>query len=181
MSIFGKTPQRDGKTPQRDGKRASEPERPRDAPGQEAEGPQSRSRTAAATPGQGRSVLGSGCRLDGEVGGSGSLECRGRIEGEVSLDGDVHIGEGGEVKARVSARRVTVSGRLEGDALGREKVEVGSTGTMQGDIRAPSVSFAEGAFFEGNVEMRSVDEGPEADSGDGPPTADEEEGRGDER
>lgn len=161
MSIFDKTQGPDRKP-------TSEPERPRQAPRQEADKPRARAGGAPPRPGQGRSVLGSGCRLEGKVAGSGSLECRGRLEGEVSLDGDVVIGEGGDVKARVSARRVTVSGSLEGDALGREKVEVGSTGKMQGDIRSPSVSFAEGAFFEGNVEMRSVEEEPEGDSGDAP-------------
>jgi cytoskeletal protein CcmA (bactofilin family) len=103
-----------------------------------------------------RSYLGPGCVFEGEIRGSGSLECHGVIEGSIELDGDVVVGERGTAKARIAGRRVVVDGTLEGDAIGVERVEVGATGQVLGDIRAQSVSFAEGAVFEGNVEMRSA-------------------------
>ena len=108
-----------------------------------------------------RSYLGPGCAFEGEIRGSGSLECHGKIQGSIELDGDVVIGERGAAKARVSGRKVVVDGILEGNALGGERVEVGETGQVLGDIRAQSVSFAEGAVFEGNVEMRSAKSGGE--------------------
>ena len=102
-----------------------------------------------------RSYLGPGCTFEGEIGGRGSIECHGAITGLIVLDGDVVIGERGIAKANLTGGRVVVEGRLEGDATGGDKVEVGPNGIVTGDIRAPSVAFAEGAVFEGNVEMRS--------------------------
>jgi len=103
-----------------------------------------------------RSYLGPGCVFEGEIRGKGSLECHGKVQGSIDLDGDVVIGERGAAKATIGGRKVVVDGILEGNAVGTERVEVGATGQVLGDIRAQSVSFAEGAVFEGNVEMRSA-------------------------
>ena len=112
----------------------------------------------------GRSYLGPGCTFEGEIQGRGSLECHGTITGSVTLDGEILIGERGNARAQLSGGKIVVDGILEGDAVGAERVEVGATGQVCGDIRAPSVSFDEGAVFEGNVEMRSAKVGMERSS-----------------
>ena len=111
---------------------------------------------AAPTPVVVRSYLGPGCVFEGEFIGQGSLECHGLVDGRVEIDGEIVVGERGRVRADLAAVTVMIQGRLEGNATGTEKVEVGETGHVQGDVRAPAVAFAEGAFFEGSVEMRSV-------------------------
>lgn len=103
-----------------------------------------------------RSYLGPGCVFEGEIRGTGSLECHGTVDGTIELDGDIVVGERGTARAILRGRRVVIEGVLQGDACGAARVEVGATGQVTGDIRAPSVSFAEGAVFEGNVEMRSL-------------------------
>ena len=105
-----------------------------------------------------KSFLGPRCRLKGEFAGDGSLECVGRFDGTVDISGDVIVGHGGRVKAELRARRINIEGSLKGNATASEKVEVGSAGHVEGDVRAPAVQFAEGAFFEGNVEMRRARE-----------------------
>ncbi len=105
-----------------------------------------------------RSYLGPGCVFEGDIRGSGSLECHGTVTGTVTLDGEVVIGERGRAKATLCGERIVIDGFLDGDASGMQKVEVGATGQVTGDIRAPSVAFAEGAVFEGNVEMRVTKE-----------------------
>ena len=101
-----------------------------------------------------RSFLGEGCEFNGDLSGEGSFECRGKFKGTIDIEEDVVIGQGGVATAQLKAHRITIEGRLEGNATGGEKVEVGATGHVEGDVRAPAVQFAEGAFFEGNVEMR---------------------------
>ncbi len=136
-----------------------------------------RSAPAPADATTGRSYLGAGCELTGEFTGAGSFECSGSFDGTIDISGDVVIGHGGTVKAQIKARRISIDGRLQGDATGTEKVEVGASGHVEGDVRAPAVQFAEGAFFEGNVEMRrpeGADEQGEStsdDDGDREPSA----------
>ena len=128
---------------------------------------------SAPAPADGRSYLGAGCELIGDFTGEGSFECGGSFDGAIDISGDVVIGHGGTANAQLKARRISINGRLHGDATGTEKVEVGASGHVEGDVRAPAVQFAEGAFFEGNVEMRRA-EGAEEESdsaGDDEPAA----------
>jgi cytoskeletal protein CcmA (bactofilin family) len=106
--------------------------------------------------GASRSYLGPGCVLDGEISGKGSLECHGSVTGRIELDGDIVIGQRGNAKADLHGSKVIVEGVLVGNAHGSDRVEVGAAGQVTGDIRAPRVSFGEGAIFEGNVEMRTT-------------------------
>ncbi len=115
-------------------------------------------RAAAGT----RSFLGAGCVLEGDFNGDGSFECSGDFEGAIDISGDLVIGRSGNARADLKARRISIEGRLLGNATGTEKVEVGVSGHVEGDVRAPAVQFAEGAFFEGNVEMRRAEAGAEA-------------------
>jgi len=158
MAIFGKKPD----SPERPSRGEPTPEGRRSDRGQP--GPSTNTKAA--------SFLGPGCELEGEFRGKGSFECRGRFKGDVEVRGDVIIGPEGRAEARLSARRIVIDGRLDGDAIGVEKVEVGATGHVEGDVRAPAVMFQEGAFFEGNVEMHRGPGGDDAagtagDSADG--------------
>jgi cytoskeletal protein CcmA (bactofilin family) len=158
MSIFGKKPDpevsKSPATPTASPAPAEPKPRPA-APPQPTPQPEPRAAAPApAPPREKSSFLGAGCSFEGEVAGKGSFECGGKIDGNVDFSGDVVIGHGGVAKAQLKGRRINVEGRLEGDASGSEKVEVGSSGHVEGDVRAPAVQFAEGAFFEGNVEMR---------------------------
>ena len=49
---------------------------------------------------------------------------------------------------------VRVSGRVTGNVAASDRVEVAASGILEGDIAAPRVVIAEGAFFKGRVEMR---------------------------
>ena len=112
-----------------------------------------------------RSYLSAGCELVGDFMGEGSFECSGSFEGKIDLSGDVIIGQSGTAEAQLKASSISIDGRLHGDATGTEKVQVGASGHVEGNLRAPAVQFIEGAFFEGNVEMRRPEHvGPEGDS-----------------
>ena len=54
----------------------------------------------------------------------------------------------------VSAPVVRISGRVTGNVAASDRVEVAASGILEGDIAAPRIVIAEGAFFKGRVEMR---------------------------
>jgi cytoskeletal protein CcmA (bactofilin family) len=111
--------------------------------------------------------------------GEGSFECSGSFDGKIDISGDVIIGQSGTAEAELKARSINIDGRLHGDATGTEKVQVGASGHDEGNLRAPAVQFIEGAFFEGNVEMRRPEhvgsEGNSTSNGDaaGEPSGEE--------
>jgi cytoskeletal protein CcmA (bactofilin family) len=46
-----------------------------------------------------------------------------------------------------------VSGRLTGNVLARERVELRAEAKVVGDVKAPRIVIADGASFKGNVDM----------------------------
>ncbi len=160
MSIFGKKPDQEVSKPSAATPTSPAPTpqpKPQPATPQQPtpQQPTPQPKTAPPAPAaEKRSFLGAGCSFKGDLAGEGSFECSGKLNGNVELTGDVVVGHGGKAKAQLKGRRISIDGRLDGDATGSEKVEVGPSGHVEGDVRAPAVQFAEGAFFEGNVEMR---------------------------
>lgn len=89
----------------------------------------------------------------GEISGEAELVIDGRVEGEIDLASRVVIGAKGHVKGQVRAKSVQVGGHIQGNVIGEERVEVLTSGKLEGDVLSPRVVIAEGAFFKGKVEM----------------------------
>ena len=101
-----------------------------------------------------------GTRVEGRLLGATELFIEGEVEGEINVQAAVVVGADGVVKGPVTGNTVRVGGRVEGTVQAAERVEVAPSGNLEGDIAAPRVIIAEGAFFKGRVEMRSGDKGP---------------------
>ena len=78
----------------------------------------------------------------------------GEIEGEVRVDATVTVGAEGVVTGPVAAPVVRIGGRVIGDVMASDRVEVSPSGSLEGNISAPRIIIAEGAFFKGIVDMR---------------------------
>lgn len=99
-----------------------------------------------------QSVIGRGSVVRGNVRGEGSLEILGRLEGDVSVTGDVVVGESGAVRGDVSGNRISVHGAVQGALRGREAVLIERGGKVIGDLTAPRIGIAGGALVRGNVQ-----------------------------
>ncbi len=95
-----------------------------------------------------------GARFEGKITGAVDLVVDGEVIGEIAVSAVVRIGREGSVTGPISARVVSVAGRVAGDLRGAERVEIAATANLEGDIAAPRVTIAEGAFFKGRVEMK---------------------------
>jgi cytoskeletal protein CcmA (bactofilin family) len=100
--------------------------------------------------GQG-SVLGRSTVVRGNVRGTGALEIFGRVEGDVSVTGELVIGEEGAVKGDVTGGFVTISGAVQGDVRATEAVMLESGARVVGDLTAPRIGVATGALVRGVV------------------------------
>ncbi|MFI5073390.1 MAG: polymer-forming cytoskeletal protein [Terriglobales bacterium] len=94
-----------------------------------------------------------GIKIKGEVTGSEDLFVDGQVDGKLSLtNGSLTIGPNGCVKADVTAREVTVRGIVEGKVSGRDKVLLGSTGQVTGEVQTDRLAIEDGAMLRGKVE-----------------------------
>ena len=57
------------------------------------------------------------------------------------------------IDASISARSVVVRGEISGDIVASEKVELMETSRVTGDVVAPRLTIAEGAYLTGAVDV----------------------------
>lgn len=122
------------------------------APSATPSSPQSISGALPVSP-RAAACISQGIRIKGEVTGSEDLFVDGLVEGKLNLsNGSLTIGPNGSVKADVNAREVIVRGKIEGKVMGRDKVQLWSTGQVTGEVQTERLGIEEGAMLRGKVE-----------------------------
>ena len=96
-------------------------------------------------------LIGEGLEMKGEVSGEGDFQVLGKFEGEITLTGTVHVSEGAEVDANVSATAIVIGGVVRGNLSASTRVEILPTGTLTGTLKSGSFTAAEGASVKGEV------------------------------
>jgi cytoskeletal protein CcmA (bactofilin family) len=100
---------------------------------------------------QKESVIGADLTIEGKIEGAGHVRMAGRFKGDVNVDGDLTIDQGAKITGSVRARTVTVGGELDGNIDAASRVELTSTGVLNGDLKAASLTVAAGSRMRGNV------------------------------
>jgi cytoskeletal protein CcmA (bactofilin family) len=60
----------------------------------------------------------------------------------------------------VTAKSITVLGRLEGNVKAGERVEISKTGSLEGDLVTPRIVIEDGAVFRGSIDILKPGEQP---------------------
>lgn len=98
--------------------------------------------------------VGHGTVLTGETFFHSMLRVDGQLTGKVaSEDGTLIVGSTGQVDADVSVAGAVINGTVNGDVSASEKLELGRTARVVGNIRTPRLLIEEGAVLEGSCSM----------------------------
>ena len=108
---------------------------------------------AAYAGGDVLTVIGPDAFFHGSMTVRGSLRVEGELEGNITEAQEVVIGRGGIVRGNVSGERVEVGGKVTGDIVCSVHLEILSTGSVTGNVRAPKMIVEDGAVLEGNCSM----------------------------
>lgn len=104
-------------------------------------------------------VITSSLLIKGEIKGREDLYIDGEVQGTIHLsEGRVTVGPHGKISADIDAREVIVRGKVKGAVRGRERVEIGRTGEIRGDILTVRIAIEEGAQIHSKVEITSSDD-----------------------
>jgi cytoskeletal protein CcmA (bactofilin family) len=99
-------------------------------------------------------VIGPKITFKGELTGEEDLVIMGTVEGSIDLKGNhLTIASQGVIKANVSARTITVEGKVEGDIVATERISVKSASNVKGNLKAERVTLEDGAKFRGSIDM----------------------------
>ena len=112
--------------------------------------------TAAPAPGSTRNVLNSDVTVVGTLRFTDDLLVDGSVEGEITSDGELTVGAnaviqaGEKNKVAVRTKSAIIHGRVTGDVVVTERVELAATAELVGDITAARIAIQEGAVFVGH-------------------------------
>jgi cytoskeletal protein CcmA (bactofilin family) len=98
-------------------------------------------------------LIGSSIVIDGEISGDEDLVVLGTVKGKIALKESVFVEGSAVIEADVDCARVEVAGQVTGNINATEKVELKSECKVVGDIRSPRILIADGAVFQGSVDM----------------------------
>jgi len=100
-------------------------------------------------------TIGKSMVVKGEITGAESIYIDGRVEGCISLAGNrITIGCHGAVAANINAREIVVLGKVRGNLVASDRVNIRGTGSLIGDVVAQRISIEDGAFFNGDIDIR---------------------------
>jgi cytoskeletal protein CcmA (bactofilin family) len=97
--------------------------------------------------------LDNGSHLQGELRFDASFRVDGKLTGTVESEGDLIVGESGEVDGEVRVGQIFVSGTVRGTVRASRKVQIAPHGKLFAEIDTPSLVIEDGAVFEGTCSM----------------------------
>lgn len=98
-------------------------------------------------------TMGPNDSLEGKLVYDGSVHVDGRAEGEFHITGNLEVASGATARALVEAANVTVKGSLEGAVTARDKLTLGKSARLSGDIFVRRLQIEDGASLNGHVRM----------------------------
>jgi len=100
-----------------------------------------------------KNVLSSDVEIKGNLKFSGELTFEGKLDGEIQTDGVLNLGDSAAVNGNINAQTVVVRGKVNGNIVAKEKIEIKSKAELFGDIRAAKLVIEEGVTFVGKTEV----------------------------
>ncbi len=98
--------------------------------------------------------VGYGTTLTGETSFQAMLRVDGHLTGRVvSESGTLIVGSSGRVDANVLVSAAVINGIVNGDIVATERLELGRTAHVVGNIQAPRLVMEDGALLEGSCNM----------------------------
>jgi cytoskeletal protein CcmA (bactofilin family) len=106
-----------------------------------------------ATNNDAKNILNSDVEFKGNLRFSGELTFDGKLEGDITSDGSLNLGDNAVVKGNITATSVVVRGKINGNIVAREKIDIKSRTELFGDIRAARLVMEDGVTFVGQTEV----------------------------
>ena len=100
-----------------------------------------------------KNTLNSDVEIKGNLKFSGELTFDGKLDGEVHTDGTLHLGDGAVISGNIHAQTVIVRGKVNGNIVAKEKIEIKSKAELFGDIKSSKLVIEEGVTFVGKTEV----------------------------
>jgi cytoskeletal protein CcmA (bactofilin family) len=100
-------------------------------------------------------LVGKSAKVAGDVEFTGGLHLDGRVAGNVRADNDpaatLSVSETGAIDGNVEVPNVVLNGAVRGDILARDRVVLGATARVQGNVHYGVIEMTLGAEIKGKL------------------------------
>lgn len=106
--------------------------------------------------------VGGGTTLKGDANFKGMLRVDGHLSGRITSDkGTLIVSSGGQVDANIEVGIARINGTVNGDIIATERIELGRTAKINGNVQTPALIIEQGAIFDGSCRMSQPKAEPE--------------------
>src|SRR5512139_2890712 len=109
-----------------------------------------------------KNVLNSDVELKGTLKFTGELTFDGKLEGDINSEGTLNLGDNAVVKGTIDVGSVVVRGKIMGNVIAKEKIDIKAKKELFGDVRAAKLIIEEGVTFAGKSEVNTNKVSPTA-------------------
>ena len=102
--------------------------------------------------------LGKDTEFEGKLPFAGAVRIDGCFKGEILAKGTLIVGETATVESDIHASHIIVSGKVRGNIVGMNRIEIHAPAKIIGNIQAPVITIEEGVVFEGKCQMQKQSE-----------------------
>ena len=97
--------------------------------------------------------LDQGSHFEGELKFDQSFRIDGKVTGSIRSEGDLVVGEHGEIEGDVRVGRLFVSGVVRGEVRASKRLSIHARGRVEGEVFSPALVIDEGGILEGCCAM----------------------------
>ena len=101
-------------------------------------------------------IIGKDTVITGTLDIKGALRVDGTVKGKILCSDCVTVGATGLVEAEIEADSAIIAGRMVGNVVTTEKIELQTKCEMEGDLRTKSLVIEQGAVFCGACNMKDT-------------------------
>ncbi|MEY5008913.1 MAG: hypothetical protein RLZZ253_52 [Verrucomicrobiota bacterium] len=100
-----------------------------------------------------RNLLSADVEIKGSIKFTNDLTIDGKVEGEITSQGVLTVGENAEIRGEIKTKSATVHGKVTGNITVEERCELKARAVLHGDLKASRLVIEEGATFVGKSEV----------------------------
>jgi len=98
-------------------------------------------------------LIGRKTNICGDVSCTGNIKIDGKVYGDISVIGDLIIGERAEISGNISTENIIIAGVVNGNITAAGQFSIKKTASVKGEHTVGSLIVEEGSFFSGNCKI----------------------------
>ena len=100
-----------------------------------------------------QSVITSEVEIKGSIKSTGSVRMDGKLDGDLSSQGDAILGKTATMKGNISGSNVVIEGTINGSITAKDKIEMKAAARITGDIKSKRLAVEDGVTFLGKADV----------------------------